>query len=93
MSRTLTLTFEGSNELLLKAIEAYAQSDLFSDEEGNPVKLSPEEIALTMLLEGCVEWVQDVAGLPEELEQEIREAFEIDEADCCDGEEHDHDHD
>lgn len=92
MSRTLTLTFEGANELLLKAIETYAQSDLFADEEGNSVNLSPEEIALNMLMEGCIEWVQDVAGLPEELEQEIREAFEVeDPEDCgCDDEEHNH---
>lgn len=83
MSRTITLTFEGKNELLLQAIEAYSQADVFSDEEGNSVRLSPEEIALNMLMEGCFEWVLDVGGLPDELEQNIREAFEIVDEECC----------
>lgn len=97
MARTLTLTFEGRNELLLQAIEAYEKADLFEDEDGNSVKLSREEIALNMLMEGCLEWVQDVMGLPEELEENIRTEFELDEE--GDGEEceqpdcelHDHD--
>lgn len=83
MSRTITLTFEGKNELLLQAIEAYAQADVFSDDEGNNVRLTPEEIALNMLMEGCFEWVLDVGGLPDELEQNIREAFEIVDEECC----------
>ena len=102
MSRSLTLTFEGNNDLLLQAIEAYAASkDLFMDEDGNSVTLSREEIALNMLMEGCLEWVQDVAGLPEELDRSIHETFEIEEGDAecetecetdceCDDEEHKH---
>ena len=97
MARTLTLTFEGRNELLLQAIEAYEKADLFEDEDGNSVKLSREEIALNMLMEGCLEWVQDVMGLPEELEENIRTEFELDEEgeDCeqAECEEHDHDDD
>lgn len=104
MSKSITLTFDGKNELLLQAIEVFAQSDLFSDDEGNSVKLSVEEIALNMLMEGCIEWVQDVGGLPEELEQSIRDEFEVfdegcgeecdeectDEAHNCDDPSHDH---
>ncbi len=94
MGRTLTLTFDGKNELLLKAIEAYAQADLFEDEEGKSVQLSAEEVAMNMLMEGCLEWVQDVAGLPEDLEQQIFEEFEMGEEEGCDEEgcEQDHGH-
>lgn len=94
MGRTLTLTFDGKNELLLKAIEAYAQADLFEDEEGKSVQLSAEEVAMNMLMEGCLEWVQDVAGLPEDLEQQIFEEFEMGEEEGCDEEgcEKDHGH-
>lgn len=83
MSRTITLTFEGKNDLLLQAIEAYAEADVFSDEEGNSVRLTPQEIAMNMLMEGCFEWVIDVGGLPEKLEEEIRETFEIEDDMCC----------
>jgi hypothetical protein len=91
MARTLTLTFDGENELLLKVIEAYEQSDIFTDEEGKNVRLTVEEIALSMLMEGCLEWVQDVGGLPEDLEQTIRTNFDLDEGceegdECCHGE-------
>lgn len=83
MSKTLTLTFEGEYELLLKAVEAYAKSDSFTDDAGTPVTLSPADIALQMLLQGCIDWMHEVEGLPEELEQEIRETFDI-EDECCD---------
>lgn len=84
MARTLTITFEGRNELLLKAIEEYEKADLFEDEEGNSVKLSCEEIALNMLMEGCLDWVQDVMGLSQELEDTIKAEFELDdECDDC----------
>jgi hypothetical protein len=93
MARSITLTFDGRNELLLKAIEAFEQADLFEDDEGNSVRLTREEIALNMLMEGCLEWVQEVAGLPQELEDEIREQFELeDEYECDEHCEHDHDH-
>src|SRR5437879_1650081 len=91
MSRTLTLTFDGKNELVLRAIEAYQKSDLFDDEEGNDVRMSREEIALNMLLEGCIQWVRDIPGLPEELDAELRTAFDICDEECddcdCDDEE------
>jgi len=88
MSRSITITFDGKNELLLQAIEAYEKLDLFEDEEGNPVQLSKDEIALNMLVEGCLRWVQDFPGLPEELEDNIVEAFELDEEfEGCDDEE------
>ena len=86
------MKFEGENELLLKVIEAYEQSDIFTDEEGKNVRLTVEEIALSMLMEGCLEWVQDVGGLPEELEQTVRSNFDLDEFceegadECCHGE-------
>jgi|SRR6185369_3123251 len=84
MSQTITLTFEGKNELLLKAIEAYQKSDLFEDEDGQSVKLSREEIALNMLLEGCVQWIRDIPGLPEKLDAELRDAFDICDEECED---------
>ncbi len=83
MSLRLTLTFEGKHELLLKAIEAYEQAELFEDDQGNPVHLNREEIALNMLMEGCLNWVEEVAGLPEDLEDEIRETFGLCEDDCA----------
>lgn len=84
MSQNITLTFTGKNELLLRAIEAYQQSDLFEDEEGNSVQMTREEIALNMLLEGCVKWVQDIPGLPEDLDEELRVAFDICDEECDD---------
>jgi hypothetical protein len=83
MSKTLTLTFDGEYELLLKAVEAYAKSDSFTDDEGRPVTLTSSDIALQMLLQGCIDWMHEVEGLPEELESEIRETFGVEDA-CCD---------
>lgn len=101
MARSITLVLGDEHELLWQAISAYAQCDMFVDEQGDSLRLAPEQVAVHMLTEGCLQWVQDVPGLPPELEQRIREEFDLadeDECESCDDEgcgecDDDHSHD
>lgn len=84
MSKSLTLTFDGKYDVLMRMIEAFSQQDLFEDEQEQPVQLGAEDIAMQMLVDGCMAWMVGIGSLPEELEQEFQETFEMDDEGCDD---------
>jgi hypothetical protein len=84
MSKSLTLTFDGKYDVLMRMIEAFSQQDLFEDEQEQPVQLGVDEIAMQMLVDGCMAWMVTIGSLPEELEQEFQDTFEMDDEDCDD---------